>query len=195
MVRCGGILLTGGAGRRFGGDKATALWQGETLAVRAGRALQSAADGCIEVGPGVSGLPAVPDDREGPLVAVGVGWAALRDCDAALVLACDMPLVTPGLLRWLVTHPGHGSVVPLGGSPLRAQPLCARWSAGALGSIGALVTAGERAMRALLATEDVLLVDPSDWSRAAGPLALEALADADTSEELARLARLLSDQP
>ena len=47
--------MTGGASRRLGRDKATLMYQGETLAVRAARVLSEVCDPVIEVGPGVSG--------------------------------------------------------------------------------------------------------------------------------------------
>ena len=54
-----GILLTGGASRRMGTDKATIVVGGETLARRTARLLSAVCDPAVEVGPGASDLPAV----------------------------------------------------------------------------------------------------------------------------------------
>jgi molybdopterin-guanine dinucleotide biosynthesis protein A len=119
--------------------------------------LAAVAAPCVEVGPGVSGLPAVGDARLGPLVALAAGVAAVGP-RPALVVACDLPLLTAELLRWVADHPAPGSAVPLwGGAP---QPLCARWSAPALASVGGLVAGGARSLRPLLDFGDVTLVSP-----------------------------------
>src|SRR5438105_2544862 len=59
-----GVLLTGGASRRMGLDKATLVVDGETFAQRAARVLTAACDPVIEVGSGVTVLPCA---REEPL--------------------------------------------------------------------------------------------------------------------------------
>src|SRR5579872_5975186 len=101
-VRCAGVLLTGGASTRMGRDKASITVGGDTLAGRTGRLLRRVADPCVEVGPGVSGLPAVREDPPGagPLVAVSAGWDALGDgaFSGALVVAADLPFVSERLL-------------------------------------------------------------------------------------------------
>ena len=51
------LLLTGGASRRMGTDKATIEFRGETLAARAARVLAEVCDPVIEVGTGVTRLP------------------------------------------------------------------------------------------------------------------------------------------
>jgi molybdopterin-guanine dinucleotide biosynthesis protein A len=180
-VPCAGILLTGGASSRFGQDKATTTWDHRTLAQRAAEALAAVTSPAIEVGPGVSGLPHVPDARQGPLVALAAGLAQLPPRSSVLLLACDLPLVGPDLLAWLVEHPSAGSVVPLSGDPPHAQPLCARWSASALECVPALVEMGERSLRPLLAQDDVTLVSDESWTIQG------TLDDADTPADLDRL--------
>jgi len=184
-VRCAGILLTGGASRRFGRDKATTVFGESTLAERAGRALRAATEPAIEVGPGVSGLRAVPDDRQGPLVALAAGLDALSGSPPVLLLACDLPLIDPELLRWLAQHPAAGSVVPLAGDPPLPQPLCARWSPQALALVGGLVSAGERSLRPLVAGAEVTFIDQVEWEAVAG--SAHVLDDADTPADLERL--------
>lgn len=179
-MRCAGLLLTGGASTRFGRDKATADFDGCTLAARAALALAAVADPVLEVGPGVSGLPDVPDACQGPLVALaaGLGWLPTMP---VLLLACDLPLVTASLLRWLADHPVAGSVVPVAGDPPLPQPLCARWAPAALAALPGLVAGGERSLRPLLGGPDVTLVPAGDWA--------PALEDVDTPEAFEALLR------
>ncbi len=119
MTRRPALLLTGGASRRLGTDKASIVWRGETLAARAARVLMHVCAPVHEVGPGVTSLPVVREDAPGtgPLAAALAGVRALEadagaDVDAVLVLACDMPFVEPPLLRLLASWPGAGTVIP-----------------------------------------------------------------------------------
>ncbi len=127
-----GILLTGGTSRRMGFDKASIPIGGVPCAARVAKVLRAVVAHAVEVGPGTSGLPAVREEPPGggPLVAVCAGARALEESGStrpALVVACDLPLVTESVLRTLADWPGSRSVVPMIGG--RPQPLCARWSA------------------------------------------------------------------
>ena len=171
----------------MGFDKASIRVDGIALARRAGRPLSEVTAPAVEVGPGRSGLDSVLEDPPGagPLAAVGAGVRFLRAAGhqgGALVLACDLPLVSRETLEVLAGWPGDGSVVPVvAGGP---QPLCARWSASDLDAVGALLAGGERAMRALLARPGITMAAQADW-----PAGLEARAlfDVDTPVELDRL--------
>jgi molybdopterin-guanine dinucleotide biosynthesis protein A len=178
---CNGVLLTGGASTRMGRDKATLVVDGRTLASRTAELLSGVADRCVVVGRGVSGLDAVLEDPPGggPLVAIAAGVAAVGTDRPALVVACDLPRLQTGLLRWLVDHPSPGSVVPLWEG--RPQPLCARWCPAALHAVTGLVADGIRSMRTLVERSDTELVaPPRDMAT--------ALQDVDTPEQLAGLA-------
>src|SRR6478609_6715311 len=122
-----GVLLTGGASRRMGTDKARLVVDGETLAVRSARVLAEVCDPVIEVGSGLSGLPAIEEEPRGagPLVALLAGVGALGNPRAVVLLACDLPFVEPALLRLLVERPGWGTVVPVVDG--RFQYACARY--------------------------------------------------------------------
>jgi molybdenum cofactor guanylyltransferase len=182
-----GLLLTGGASRRMGTDKALLEIDGRRLAERAASALTAVCDPVLEVGPGVSGLPAVREDPpgEGPLAALGAGLAELDrlgHTGPVVALAVDMPFVGAGLLRLLAERPGPSTAVPVaGGQP---QPLCARYGPETLAIVVRLLRAGERSLRALLAAVEVAWVQPAEWEPAGGP---DAFRDLDTPEDLARL--------
>jgi molybdopterin-guanine dinucleotide biosynthesis protein A len=172
------LLLTGGASRRMGFDKALVRIGGVPLAQRVGRRARAVGAPALEVGPGHSGLELAPESEpgSGPLAALADGVRALRDrgfSGPALVLCTDLPLIDTATLMTLRNWPGSSSVVPLLGG--RPQPLCARWSAADLDATPAMVAAGERSLQALLARSGITLTGAIDPRR---------LSDADTPEEL-----------
>lgn len=182
-----GLLLTGGASRRMGSDKALLEVGGRRLAERATEVLEAVCHPVLEVGPGVSGLPAVRENPpgQGPLAALGAGAAELsRRAHAGplILLAVDMPFVGVPLLRLLADRPGPATAVPVAdGQP---QPLCARYGPDALAAVPGLLAAGERSLRALLAEVEVGWVERAEWEPAGGP---DAFCDLDTPDDLSGL--------
>lgn len=186
-----GLLLTGGASRRMGSDKALLELGGHRLVDRAAAVLGAVAAPVIEVGPGwASGLASVREDPpgSGPLTALWAGVEALRsEPSAVLVLAVDMPSVSAALLRMLADRPGSPTVVPRsGGHP---QPLCARYGADALAIIPGLLSAGQRSLRSLLTAVErqpggIDWVEQDEWKPVAGA---DAFCDLDTPDEVRRL--------
>jgi molybdopterin-guanine dinucleotide biosynthesis protein A len=178
-----GVLLTGGASTRMGVDKARLVVNGETLAARSARVLASVCDPVIEVGTGVSGLPAVQEDPAGagPLVALLAGVGALGEPHVVVLLACDLPNVSAPLLQLLVDRPGSQSVIPVVGS--RAQYACARYGATAFAAARTALLEGSTGLREL-ARADCEYLAESDW----GPFAMaDEFADVDTPDDLRRL--------
>jgi molybdopterin-guanine dinucleotide biosynthesis protein A len=183
----GGLLLTGGASRRFGSPKAELIVGGERLADRGARLLLEVCDGVLEVGPGYSSLPCVLEEPpgSGPLAALAAGGTELVQrgtaAEQVLVLAVDLPFVTRALLEYLRDHPTLDSVVPrLDGVP---QPLCARYADDARLMATVLVREGARAMKALFGVTSVTWIDEREWTRVASP---DALADVDTPDDARR---------
>lgn len=185
-----GIVLTGGRSRRMGVDKATLVVRGVPCAVHVATVVSAVAEPVVEVGPGHTGLARALEDLpgEGPLAALVAGaraLAAVGHTGGVLVVACDLPSVTPEALSMLASWPSGASVVPVVAG--RPQTLCARWSASALVEAVALVATGERSLRALLARpgpDGVVLLDDQAWP--AG-VSASAFADVDTPNDLARL--------
>lgn len=186
MTACAGLLLTGGTSHRMGTDKAS-LRLGDDptpLGARLGALLDAVAEGpVLEVGPGRSGLQAVADDEPGggPLQAIAAGARALTGLGwdgATLVLACDLPLLSPLAVRFLADWPGQGAVVPVVAA--RRQPLCARWAASDLRAAERLAGEGQRSLRGLPASP--ALLTGATWP--AGVTAA-TFADADTPADLA----------
>ncbi|HTH50305.1 MAG TPA: molybdenum cofactor guanylyltransferase [Pyrinomonadaceae bacterium] len=152
------FILIGGRSTRFGRDKAFVEFKGETLAGRVARVVQSAfPDRAIhfvaasenQFGSKIKDLewPVVYDRRSG----FG-GWSAV---DAALtnsrsewtlVLACDLPFVTPELLRSLANEESDDvdAVVPRQ-TDGRLQPLCAFYRTSPAGrAVGDIFAQGGR---------------------------------------------------
>lgn len=105
----------------MGTDKALLQFQGESLLQRAVRTLQGIVDEVIVVGPERRGLnlgvrfvtDAWPDG--GPLAGIAGGLRAIRS-DLAFVVACDIPLLSPAVVRYLLTEAersGSDAVVPI----------------------------------------------------------------------------------
>jgi molybdopterin-guanine dinucleotide biosynthesis protein A/GNAT superfamily N-acetyltransferase len=112
-----GILLVGGASRRFGSAKALAELDGRTLADRAWRTLGAVAADRIAVGKAADrlGLPfPVRDDAtdvRAPLAGIVAGLRA-TPTDLAVVLPVDTPLVTAAHLRALAAGCTHLAAIP-----------------------------------------------------------------------------------
>ena len=112
-----GILLVGGASRRFGSPKALARFRGETLAERAWRLLGETCQERIAVGRG-EGLPfpTLADEGTGPVAAIAAGLQAAAH-DVAVVVPVDMPLLTPEALCLLADACRDAAVAQAGPLP------------------------------------------------------------------------------
>jgi molybdenum cofactor guanylyltransferase len=157
-----GVLLVGGASRRFGSPKALAEWQGETLAARAWRTLGEACDERIAVGKLADGLelgfPLLDDGTPLRHPAAGI-VAALRVAanDVCVVLPVDFPLVTAATLTAL-GDACAAAAVTLDGGPLPAAIRRATLL------VWERVLAAEESLRAGLAELEVATVelDPAE---------------------------------
>lgn len=181
-----GLLLTGGASRRLGRDKAEIVVAGERLADRAARVLSAVCMPALEIGPGVTGLEALREQPagSGPLAALVAGGTALRargHTGHIVLLAVDLPFVGPPLLRLLADWPGDATVVPIAGGT--RQSCCARYAPVAVEVARALLADGERSLRALLETVPIDEVPESVWLDVANA---NAFADLDAPEDLER---------
>lgn len=119
----GAILLAAGSARRFGGEKLTAVIDGEAIVHRAARALIEGGLGPVHVvlRPGdddVRGaladlavrFVACADHAAGMSASLHAGIAALpRETTAALVALADQPTIDPAVIRALVATFEEGS--------------------------------------------------------------------------------------
>lgn len=146
-----GVLLVGGASRRFGSPKALARIGDETLAERSYRILGEAFDRVIVVGKTADRLPLpfpVLDDGSrlrAPIVGVAAGLR-LASTELCVFLPTDMPWMTAELLVELARGAeGVDVVVPQTG------PLPGAYRRTALAMLERRITAGELALHRALA--------------------------------------------
>ena len=165
----GGVVLTGGASRRMGVDKALIEVGGVALAVRVTQAGGSA--GCAPVWcqggdrPALArlGLTVRPDRTpgEGPLAAIVDAYAGLAelapDATGMVVAACDLPDLAPGPIRGLVA--ARRSDRPAALATAGSAHLVSWWPIGLRDAVFAHCAAGMRSYREALAVLDATLVD------------------------------------
>jgi molybdopterin-guanine dinucleotide biosynthesis protein A len=171
----------------MGSDKSGIEIDGVTLAVRTADLLLRVVETAVEVGPGVSGLPATLERPPGggPLVAIAAGHRALRQRGhkgAALVIACDLPFISERLLRFLAEWDSPGSVVPVVNE--QPQPLLARWGQVDLENIRSFIEQGARSLRHLATQPGAVLLDQSRWELVAQE---REFSDVDCPGDLRRL--------
>lgn len=157
-VRLLGAVLAGGASVRFGRDKALETIAGRTLLDRAIDTLGAVTSDVVVVGGHNDGVSSrvVADLRPGagPLagieaaltVAVDEGYAGV------FVLACDLPLVTPGTVRAVALALGEdAAAAPARSEPPGVEPLCGAYRTSCLGAARSLLDEGRGAAHALFA--------------------------------------------
>jgi molybdopterin-guanine dinucleotide biosynthesis protein MobB len=142
-------IQVGGASRRMGGDKALLPFgEGTLLEWLITRAAPSFRHAFIVAKEPTRyrhlGLPVVIDSAAESSSIVGIQSAVLSSpTDRVLCLACDMPFVTPTLLRRLVAgSAGWDAFIPRHGAYF--QPLCAVYDRRVAGALEDLVAAVER---------------------------------------------------
>lgn len=177
-------VLTGGASRRMGRDKATLPVGGAPMGARVSAAARDAgAAETVCVGLAVPGEAHLTDDHpgSGPLggLLTALRWAGGRP---VVVLGCDLVDPSPAAIgravaRLLAVDAADVAVPVARG---REQWLHAAWAPSALAPLEAAFAAGERAVHRAVAGLVVHRYDEHD---------IEALADADTPEDLPRDAR------
>ena len=149
MPETAGYVLVGGKSSRFGQDKALIDWRGRPLAAHVAATVQSAAGSATLVGSVEKyqhlGHRVIPDpvDGFGPLAGL---LAALDDSTSEwnLVVACDMPRLTPDFLGFLLSEARESAayvLLPVGADE-RPEPLCAVYSAAARNTIRRAVDRG-----------------------------------------------------
>lgn len=161
-----GVVLAGGRGRRIGGAKATVLLRGRPLVCYPLEALSAALAEVVVLAKAETELPSLPGTtvwieshrRHHP--AIGIAEAlALAGGRSVLVCAADLPFVSPGLVRKLVSASSGGTPAVLAAAQGRVQPLLGCYQAKA----ARLLRPGdERPVREQVAELDPRIVEVED---------------------------------
>jgi molybdopterin-guanine dinucleotide biosynthesis protein A len=160
----------------MGRDKAAIPVLGRTLLERAVATVRDAGGVPVVLGSTAAGA-AVPGvrcedeageggERCGPLNALrhGLRIAGTR---VVVVLACDLPLVPPGLLQFLASEAErHAAVVPRAAGEM--QVLAAAYTAACLDAIERRLAAGERSVHGILEDVGARFVEADDLRRFGG---------------------------
>jgi molybdenum cofactor guanylyltransferase len=152
-----GVLLVGGASRRFGSPKAFAPFNGKTFAEQAWGVLGEACGERLAFGKAQDELPLpfpVHDDGtpvRAPLAGIVAGLRAART-EVCVFLPVDLPFATAALVRELGEASRDAAVPPTG-------PLPGAYSRSALPVLERRLAAGELALRDALAELDAVTVD------------------------------------
>lgn len=152
-----GVLLAGGASTRYGSPKALAQVAGMRIADRALGALRDAVPEpvvAVTNDPALGTALDVPTraDRvagQGPLggILTALHWAAEEDRLGAVCVSCDMPFLSPDLLRRIVALADRGAwdvVAPESGGPRGIEPLHAWYGPRCLPAVEAALARQDR---------------------------------------------------
>ena len=178
MIRPSGILLAGGASRRFGRPKLVESVDGAPLFHLPLRALIDSCDDVVIVLAPDASEPPLPEgsDRvsfardkiayEGPLAGTRVGLEHVRG-EHVVVVAADMPGVSSKLLALMAARATdrENAVVLRDAQGIRPLPALLR-VAPALAVARKLLESGERRLRALIEGLDPEGVPEAVWTRA-----------------------------
>jgi molybdenum cofactor guanylyltransferase len=169
-----GILLAGGASRRFGRDKRLEPFEGRPLFMRPLTALLVRCDEVIvALAPDAATLPLPPDvgavrfvhddaAYQGPLAGCARALREVRG-DLAVVAAADMPGLTGGVVALLAEASRGDAVVLADGEGWRPLPAALR-AAKAREVADRLLANGERRLRALIDRLQHQVIAEERWS-------------------------------
>jgi molybdopterin-guanine dinucleotide biosynthesis protein A len=155
----------------MGRDKAGLDFGGVTLASRLIETLRGCASEVFVVGrgserfaaPGVTALPDAVDDV-GPLGGLLAGLRAMS-AELGIVVACDMPFLTPGLLAFVASRVGEGDDGAMIRSERGVEPLCAVYRKRLATTIEAMIKDRKTAVNALTSVANIAFVDASELER------------------------------
>lgn len=166
-------VLAGGRGARLGGRKALAQLAGRALVTYPLRSAREAGLEAIVVAKPSSQLPSLagrvrhePELPAHPLCGVvrALEYGQDRGAVAVVLVACDMPFVTPALLRWIAAMHG-AAIVAL---QRRPQPALSRVPVGRLTQLRDALDA-ERSFSAAIAELQPRVLDERELSAFGSP--------------------------
>lgn len=184
------IVLSGGQSSRMGRDKAQLSIDRETFLERAVRIARDVADDVMVIARGSQQIPPHtrriddPIENLGPLAGICEGLSASHT-DLNIVMACDMPLIKPAVLRRLVESIGPEDDVCVAVVDGHASVLCAVYRARLARLARQLLDQGERRVTALVDRVQTKRVDAAQF-RDIDPN-LDTFFSCDTPEAYRRL--------
>jgi molybdenum cofactor guanylyltransferase len=175
----GGMILCGGQSLRMGQSKAWLPFGEETMLQRVVRIVGSVVSTVVVVAAPEQDLPPLPANvlvardptsHEGPLVGLIAGLKAARQVgiERAFVCGCDMPLIVPAVIEFLLNKLGNeAALVPEHENQL--EPLAAVYRTSLCENLETLVEQGERSIqRAIrnlelprIASKELAVFDPN----------------------------------
>lgn len=148
------VILAGGDGARFGGNKPGQLLHGRPLIVHALRLAQQWSDHVaiaarrtttLPDDPALAGIPVLTDAEAdgGPLsgIASGLAHAQAIKANHVLIIPCDMPMLPHDLPAMLLSALKDASVA-LPEVAGRAVPVCSLWRTGTIHALPAFRATG-----------------------------------------------------
>ncbi len=153
-MSCTGVILAGGAARRFGGrPKGLERVDGRRIIDRVAEALRAVTDDLLlvanaaDAGTWLPGVRTVADRRPGAGALAGIETALLETGTDILLVAWDMPFISGALLgelRRLGASERVDAVLPESDSSRRGvEPLCAWYGARCVDAVRAALDAGD----------------------------------------------------
>ena len=139
LAAIAGLLLAGGESRRFGAEKAVAVFRGapmmdavaQVFSMLTAYAISARPNSCAERRAQQLGVPVVYDEAgvpRGPLagLAAGLSWAARNGFDYLATAPCDAPLLPADLVPRLAERIA-GKAAAFAVTAHGDHPLCAIW--------------------------------------------------------------------
>ncbi len=142
LTRTLGAILAGGQARRFGSDKAQALYAGERLIDRVAAALSAQCESLVVCGREEAGFTCIPDWPEAGLGPLGGLAAALRHAsERGFTHVLSAGVDAPDLPRDLAAQlAGEGAAI------VESQPVVGLWPADAAPALEVFVGSGGRSL-------------------------------------------------
>lgn len=172
-------VLCGGRSRRMGGRAKATLILAETTVLD--RILTSTAslevprilvgahqdldeDPELAAQLAATGLPLARDRQSdsGPLAGLDAAFAA-TGARRVLLLACDLPFLTPAFLAWILEQGQQGSVVPVDGND-RLHPLCAVYDEACRADLTVALDARRLRLQDFVRTVGARRLSPGSWA-------------------------------
>jgi molybdopterin-guanine dinucleotide biosynthesis protein A len=167
-----GLILAGGASTRMQQDKAALTYHGKTqlqwtyeLAARFCDSTFVSVRPDQRTDPARAGFPQIVDRQPGIGPIAGISAALSEHPGAAwLVIACDLPFITPQVLEHLIEQrdPQRVATAYKSSHDGLPEPLCAIWEPAAREPVEAHIAAGKKCPRKFLINADVKLLELPD---------------------------------